>query len=173
MSKIPTFKLQWVLYLISFLLQKSFCFCSRWNCPKPPNCPFRQISYIFIIASLELKIFVFKSSFKQQSLEHILVEIDISLSKLLGFETFADFWGFRFRCQKIWSQKISFGFGKFGIQKKYQFWFQKKLVSEKSISFSFGKFGLGKKSWFRFQKNLVLEKSLSFGKFGLGKEKSK
>ena len=52
-------------------------------------------------------------------------EIDISVSKLLGFETFANFWGFQFQFRKIR--------------------FRKKLVSEKSLGFGFRKLGLGRK----------------------------
>ena len=66
-------------------------------------------------------------------------ECDISVSKLLGFETFAK------------SLRVSVSVS----EKKSRFRFQKKLVSEKSLGF-----GFGKKSRFRFQKNLVSEKSL-------------
>ena len=46
----------------------------------------------------------------------------------------------------------------------------KNLVSEKSLGFGFGIFGLGKKYWFRFRKNFVSEKSfgICFGQnFGI------
>ena len=62
------------------------------------------------------------------------VEIDISVLKLLGFKTFANFFRVsvsvsenlvsekksRFRFRKVWSRKksLGFGFGKFGIVKK-------------------------------------------------------
>ena len=57
-------------------------------------------------------------------------EIDISVLKLLGFETLPILWGFRFR--RIWSRKkrLGFGFRKFGLKK----------------SLGFGEFGLGKKA---------------------------
>jgi len=97
-------------------------------------------------------------------------EIDISVSKLLDFETFANF------------LKVSVSVSENLVsEKKSRFRFRKTLVSEKSLGF--GKFGLGKKSrfrkiWFRkkksrfrFRKTLVSEKSLGFGKFGLRKEK--
>ena len=67
-------------------------------------------------------------------------EIDISVSKLLGFETFAKF----LRVSKnlvsvsetlVSKKSLSFGFGKFGLGK--------------SLGFRFAEFGLGKKYWFR------------------------
>ena len=55
-------------------------------------------------------------------------EIDISVSKLLGFETVANFLRVsvsenlvsekKSRFQRIWSRRKSLGFGKFGIRKK-------------------------------------------------------
>ena len=80
-------------------------------------------------------------------------EIDISVSKLLGFETFAK------------SLRVSVS------EKKSLFRFRKKLVSEKSLGFGLENLVSEKKS--RFRKNLVSKKSLGlgFGKFGLGKEK--
>ena len=35
-------------------------------CPKPQKCPFRKSFYVFIIAGLEPKLFVFKPSTHQQ-----------------------------------------------------------------------------------------------------------
>jgi len=90
-------------------------------------------------------------------------EIDISVSKLLGFETFAK------------SLRVSVS-ENLVSEKKSRFRFRKNLVSEKSFGFSFGKFGFGKKSLgFGFEQNLVSEKSLGLGfeKFGLGNEKIK
>ena len=89
-------------------------------------------------------------------------EIDISVSKFLGFETFAK------------SLTVSVSVSENLVsEKKSRFRFRKNLVSGKSLRFGFGKFGFGKKSLFRFRKNLVSEKSLGFGfrKFGLRKEK--
>ena len=76
-------------------------------------------------------------------------EIDISVSKLLGFETFANF----FRVSVSVSENLV-------SQKKFRFRFQNFLSRKKSIGIGFGK-------------NLVSEKSLDlcFGKFGLRKEK--
>ena len=88
-------------------------------------------------------------------------EIDISVSKVLGFENFAK------------SLRVSVSVSENLVsEKKSRFWFGKNLVSDKSLGFGFGKFGFGKKSRFLFRKNLVSEKSLrfGFGKFGLGKE---
>ena len=59
--------------------------------------------------------------------ECLLPEIDISVSKLLGFETFAKY------------LRVSVS------EKKSRFRFQKNLVSEKSLGFGFGKFGIVKK----------------------------
>jgi len=94
-------------------------------------------------------------------------EIDISVSKLLGFETFAKF----LRVSVSVSENFVSG-------KKYRFRFQKNLVSEKSLGFGFGKLVSEKR--FRFRKiwsrkkvsvlvseNLVSEKGFGFGKFGL------
>ena len=59
-----------------------------------------------------------------------LSEIDISVSKLLGFETFAKY--LRVSISENLVLEKSLGFGKFGFKK--------------SLGFGFGKFGLGKKS---------------------------
>ena len=60
-------------------------------------------------------------------------EIDISVSKLLGFETFANFLRV-----SVSENLVS--------EKKFWFRFRKNLVSEKSLGFGFIKFGIGKKS---------------------------
>ena len=71
-------------------------------------------------------------------------EIDISVLKLLGFETLPILWGFRSR--RIWSWKKKARF--------WRVWFRKKVsVSENLVS--------KKKSWFRFFENLVSEKKKS------------
>ena len=79
---------------------------------------------------------------------HSSPESDISVSKLLSFETFANVLRVsvsenlvskkksRYRFRKIWSRKKSLGLG-----------------------FGFGEFGLGKKSRFRFRKILSRKKS--------------
>ena len=60
-------------------------------------------------------------------------EIDISVSKLLSFETFAK------------SLRVSVSVSENMVsEKKYRLRFRKKLVSEKSLGLGFGKFGLGK-----------------------------
>ena len=64
-------------------------------------------------------------------------EIDISVSKLLGFETFANF--FRVSVSVL-----------------------ENLVSEKSLGFGFGKFGLGKKVSVSVSENLVSETKFWF-----------
>ena len=90
-------------------------------------------------------------------------EIDISVSKLLGFETFANF------------LKVSVSVSENLVsEKKSRFRLRKNLVSEKSLGFDFRKFGFVKKSRFQFRKKLVSEKSLGFGfgKFGLGRKVS-
>ena len=58
-------------------------------------------------------------------------KIDISVLKLLGFETFAK------------SLRVSVS-ENLVSEKKSRFRFRKNLVSEKSLGVSFGKFGLGK-----------------------------
>ena len=60
-------------------------------------------------------------------------EIDISVSKLLGFESFAK------------SLRVSVSVSENLVsEKKSRFRFRKNLVSEKSLGLGFGKFGLGK-----------------------------
>ena len=59
-------------------------------------------------------------------------EIDISVSKLLGFETFAK------------SLRVSVS-ENLVSEKKSRFRFRKNLVSEKGLGFGFGKFGIVKK----------------------------
>ena len=68
------------------------------------------------------------------SRDAIRAEIDISVSKLLGFVTFAKF----LRVSVSVSENLV-------SEKKYRFRFRKNLVSEKSLGLGFGKFGLGKK----------------------------
>ena len=63
----------------------------------------------------------------------MVAEIDILVSKLLGFETFAK------------SLRVSVS-ENLVSEKKSRFQFQKNLVSEKSLGFGFGKFGIIKKS---------------------------
>ena len=102
-------------------------------------------------------------------------ETDISVSKLLGFETFANF-----------LKGFGFGLGEFGFGKKSQFWFRKIWSRKKSLGFGFEEVGVRKKSRFRFRRiwsrkkgfvleNLVSKKShgFGFGKLEFGKEKSK
>ena len=55
---------------------------------KPPNCPFRKISYIFIIAGLELKILFFKSSYKQHSFRFA------EYAEYAGYAEYADYAGY-------------------------------------------------------------------------------
>ena len=62
---------------------------------------------------------------------HCSPECDISVSKLLGFETFAK------------SLRVSVS-ENLVSEKKSRFRFQKNLVSEKSLGLGFGKFGLKK-----------------------------
>ena len=58
-------------------------------------------------------------------------------------------------------KRLGFGFGKFGLTKKY--WFRKNFVSEISLGFGFGKFVIGKKVPVSVLENLVWEKSLGIG----------
>ena len=86
-------------------------------------------------------------------------EIDISVSKLLGIETFANFLRVsvsvsenlvsekksRFRFRRIWSggKSICFGFGEFGLRKKVSLSVSENLVSKKSLGIGFGQnFGI-------------------------------
>ena len=79
-------------------------------------------------------------------------EIDISVSKFLGFETFA-----KSLRVSVSEKKSRFRFPKTSVSEKKS-WFRKIWFQKKSLSFGF------KKIWSR-------KKSLGFGKFGLGKEK--
>ena len=85
-------------------------------------------------------------------------KIDISVSKLLGVKTFANF--LRVRFQRTWSWKkvlVSENL----VSKKVSLLVSENLVLEKSLGF--GKFSLKKKSqfWFQVSENLVLEKKTS------------
>ena len=100
----------------------------------------------------------------------LLPEIDISVSKLLGFETFANFLRDSVSEALVLEKSI-----RFGLKKKVSV--SENLVSEKSLGFGFGKFGfgkkvsvlvsekfgLGKKSRFRFRKIWSRKKSIGYG----------
>ena len=91
-----------------------------------------------------------------------LPEIDISVSKLLGFETFANF------------LKVSVSVSENLVsEKKSRFRFRKNLVSEKCLGFGFGKFGFGKKVSVSVSEKFGLRKSLGFGFGNLVSEKKK
>ena len=80
-------------------------------------------------------------------------EIDISVSKLLGFETFANF------------LKVSVSvLENLVSEKKSRFRFQNNLVSEKSLGFGFVKFGFGKKVSVSVSENFGLGKKSRFRK---------
>ena len=91
----------------------------------------------------------------------LISEIDISVSKLLGFETFAK------------SLRVSVSVSENLVsEKKSRFRFRKNLVSEK-VSVSVSENLVSEEKYrFRFRKNLVSEKSLGFGKFGIVKKVS-
>ena len=61
-------------------------------------------------------------------------EIDFSVSKLLGFETFANFLRVSVSVSEnlVLERSLSFGFGKFGLEKKSQFRFRKIWSPKKS-----------------------------------------
>ena len=105
-----------------------------------------------------------------------VAEIDILVSKLLGFETFANFLGFWFRFQKILSRKkvlVSVS-ENLVSEKKSRFRFRKKLVSEKSLGFGFGKFGLGRKVSVSVSEKIWSRKKVSVSEnLVSGKKKSK
>ena len=95
---------------------------------------FHGVSHVYLrlISGLSHGYFRHISAISQAYLRHILAEIDISVSKLLSFETFANFLRVsvlensvsekksRYRFRKIWYRKksLGIGFGKFGIGKK-------------------------------------------------------
>ena len=87
-------------------------------------------------------------------------EIDILVSKLLGFETFSKSLRVSVSVSEnlVSKKSLGFGFEKNWSLKKVSVSVSENLVSEK-------------KSRFRFRKNLVSEKSLGlgFGKFGIEK----
>ena len=91
---------------------------------------------------------------------------DVSVSKLLGFETFPFFRWFWIRYRKILvSEKVSdsvlkifgirksigFGIVKIWYRKKYRIWYRKYLVSEKVSDSVSEEFGIGKKFRIRFR----------------------
>ena len=76
-------------------------------------------------------------------------ECDVSVSKLLGFETFPIF--------GIVSDSVS---EKFNIEKSIGFGIGKNLVSKKVSDSVSEKFGIEKKYWTRYQKNLLSKKAL-------------
>ena len=82
-------------------------------------------------------------------------EIDISVSKLLGFETFANFLRVSVS-EDLVSQKVSVSISVLT-----------NLVTKKSLGLYFGK-----KVSVLVSENLVSEKSLGFRKFGFGKKVS-
>ena len=69
-----------------------------------------------------------------------MTEIDISVSKLLGFETFANFLRVLVSKNFVPEKSLGFGFGKLGLEKKSRFlkiWSRKKVsvsVSENLVS---------------------------------------
>ena len=101
-------------------------------------------------------------------------EIDISVSKLLDFKTFAKSLRVSVSVSEIWFQKkVSVLVSKkFGLGKKSRFRFRKIGSRKKSIGFGFGKIWSRKKV--SVSENLVSEKSLGFGfgKFGIVKKVS-
>ena len=77
------------------------------------------------------------------------VSVSVAVSRLLPI-----FVGFCFWFRRIWSWKKSlrFGFGKFGLGKKYQFLFWRIWSQEKSLDFGFKQLCVGKKkSRYRFR----------------------
>ena len=77
----------------------------------------------------------------------LATEIDISVSKLLGFKTFANVLRVSVSVSEnlVSEKSLGFGFERFGLENK-------------SLSFSFVKFGLGKKVSVSVSENLVSEK---------------
>merc|ERR1712116_92828 len=64
-------------------------------------------------------------------------EIDISVSKLLGFETFANFLRVSVSENLVSEKSLGIGFGKFGIGKKVSVSVSENLVSEKKSRYRF------------------------------------
>ena len=83
-------------------------------------------------------------------------ECDISVQKLLGFETFANFgrvsvgkFGKKNTKNLVWDKKSQFSFRE--IRSLQNPSLIRKIWSQKNrLCFDLRKFGLGKKSWFRF-----------------------
>ena len=109
---------------------------------------------------------------------HCHSECDISISKLLGFETFPFFLMVSVSVSKNFGieKSIGIGFGKFWFQKKYRYRFRKKLVSkkvsdsvsknsgiEKSIGIGIGKHLVSKKVSDSVSTKIGIGKSFGFG----------
>ena len=80
-------------------------------------------------------------------------EIDISVSQLLSFETFANFWSFLVSEDLISEKSLRFGFGKNWSRKKSRF--RKIWPRRKSIGFDFRKIWYRKKVSVSVSENLV------------------
>ena len=100
-------------------------------------------------------------------------ECDISVSKLLGFETFPFFLMVSVSVSEIFGieKSIGIGFEKNWYRKKYRYRFRRILVSKKSFGIGFEKIWYRKKYRYWFRKILVSKKvSVSVSKkFGIEK----
>ena len=74
----------------------------------------------------------------------LVILSDISVSKLLGFETFPFFWWFRIRYRNVL------------VSKKYQYRYRKNLVSEKDSDSVSKRFGIGRRFGFVFVQILCI-----------------
>ena len=95
------------------------------------------------------------------------------VSKLLGIETFLNFWEYRSRSQKFWSRKkVSVLVSKIlSLEKSLSIGLEN-IWSRKKVSVSVSKiFSLEKKSQYRSRKYLVSKKSLGLGLENFGLEK--
>ena len=92
-------------------------------------------------------------------------ECDISVSKLLGFETFPFFLMVSVSVSKNFGieKSIGIGFEKFWYRKKVSVLVSKNFGIEKSIGIGFGNFWYRKKYRYRFRKKIGIRKSIGIG----------
>merc|ERR1719284_1320791 len=123
------------------MVRSSMLVCSRISLVTLSTSPAGKLLISLMRILVRGEVIVWGMSATGFRLATFSAEIDISVSKLLGFETFANFLRVsvsvsenlvsekksRYRFRKIWYRKksLGIGFGKFSIRKKYRYRFRK------------------------------------------------